>query len=248
MNQGSLQNVNDRILRAARQAVETDKLFGLDAIPIKHVAPVEIDFAALDPETESISKKKSKALEELRKRHDWECPHCTVATYHTQTVFGEGNPDAQLMFIGEAPGADEDASGRPFVGRAGKLLERMINAMGLKRSDVYIANILKSRPPNNATPTISEVEKCAPYLAEQVRIIEPEVIVTLGAPSTKFILQTTEGISKLRGKWHTYQRDELQVPVMPTFHPAYLLRQYTPENRAKVWSDLQMAMKAIGIG
>lgn len=146
------------------------------------------------------------------------------------------------MFIGEAPGADEDREGIPFVGRSGQLLNQMIEAMGFSRATVYIANVLKARPPNNDTPTGEEAAKCGPYLAEQVRIIAPEVLVTLGNPATQYILDTKQGITSLRGRWQTYNG----VPVMPTFHPAYLLRNYTPENRKLVWSDLQQVMVKLG--
>ncbi len=185
---------------------------------------------------------KTEALEGLRIRHDENCAHCTVATAHTRTVFGEGAPDAELMFIGEAPGEQEDRTGRPFVGRAGKKLDEIIGAMGLARSDVYIANVLKSRPLANRTPLPSEVEQCAAYLAEQIRIIQPKVIVGLGGPAVKWLLGTTVGITKLRGQWDRFTDDELSVPVMPTFHPAYLLRNYTPDTRGKVWSDMQQVM------
>lgn len=225
----------------------TDLLLGARSIPVR-AAAVGGD-AAAPPVSHSSgdSMNKQAALDDLKARHDRDCPHCTNTTYHTQTVFGEGSPDAQLMFIGEAPGAEEDKTGRPFVGRAGQLLEKMINAMGLAREDVYIANVLKSRPPDNATPTLTEVSKCAPYLTEQIRIIRPAAIVALGAPSAKFLLQTSEGISRLRGQWHNCLFGDLEVPVMPTFHPAFLLRQYTPENRNKVWSDLQLVMDRLGL-
>lgn len=221
--------------RMARQMVRTDALMGVDFRPRRDPIAVPVVHSG----------DKQAQLDAIRERHDRECPHCTVVTTHTQTVFGEGHPNAELVFVGEAPGAEEDRTGRPFVGKAGKLLERMIEAMGLSRSEIYIANVLKSRPPNNATPTPSEVMKCAPYLVEQLTVIAPKAIVTLGAPSTKFLLDTTEGISKLRGRWHECRLGDLAIPVMPTFHPAYLLRSYTPENRAKVWSDLQAVMKRL---
>lgn len=248
----------DHSLRRARLLVDTDRLLGLDltliaAPPAKVPSPA----ASQPPPAPSPSLPKSSAssaksalLDEIRARHDAQCPHCTTATYHQRTVFGEGDPDARLMFVGEAPGEEEDKTGRPFVGRAGQLLDKMITAMGLSRSAVYIANILKSRPPNNATPTPIEVARCSPYLAEQIRIIRPEVIVALGAPSAKFLLQTEEGINKLRGQWWTTKvagPDLEPIPVMPTYHPAYLLRAYTPENRAKVWGDLQQAMQRLGL-
>ena len=185
---------------------------------------------------------KAKALEALRIRHDETCSHCTTATAHTQTVFGEGAPEAELMFIGEAPGEQEDRTGRPFVGRAGRKLDEIIQAMGLARQDVYIANVLKSRPPANRTPLPTEVEQCAAYLADQIRIIQPKVIVGLGGPAVKWLLGTNVGITKLRGQWDTFTDAEVSVPVMPTFHPAYLLRNYTPDTRGKVWSDMQQVM------
>ncbi|MCA9310365.1 MAG: uracil-DNA glycosylase [Phycisphaerales bacterium] len=181
---------------------------------------------------------KAAALASLRERHDRECPHCTQATGWTHLVFGDGNPDARLMFVGEAPGAEEDKQGIPFVGRSGQKLNEMITAMGLSRETVYIANVLKSRPPNNATPTTTEADRCGVYLRQQVAIIQPDVIVTLGKPAAQLLLNSREAMGRLRGTWHEYEG----IPVMPTFHPAFLLRQYTPENRRKVWSDLQKAM------
>lgn len=225
----------NQAVRAARQMVRTDQLLGVGFVPLPARRTAATEAAA----------GKQRLLDDLRARHDRECPHCTTATAHTQTVFGEGNPDARLVFVGEAPGAEEDRTGRPFVGRAGELLNKMIVAMGLEREEIYIANVLKSRPPNNATPTPAEVMKCAPYLAEQLKIIAPDVIVALGAPATKFLLDTTEGITALRGSWHACRLGELEIPVMPTFHPAYLLRNYTPEARGKVWSDLQAVMKRL---
>ena len=188
---------------------------------------------------------KPAALEALRVRHDAECGHCNSVTTHTQTVFGEGNPDADLMFVGEAPGAEEDRTGRPFVGRAGRKLDEIIGAMSLRRPDVYIANVLKSRPPENRTPMPAEVELCAQFLAEQIRIIRPKVVVSLGGPATKFMLGTNVGITRLRGNWATYDAGELVIPVMPTFHPAYLLRNYTIDTRGKVWSDMQAVLQRL---
>jgi DNA polymerase len=186
--------------------------------------------------------RKPDALEALRARHDAECTHCTTATAHTRTVFGEGDPDADLMFIGEAPGEEEDRTGRPFVGRAGRKLEEILEAMEMQRQQVYIANILKSRPPGNRTPLPGEVEGCASFLAEQIRIIRPTVIVGLGGPAVKWLLRTSEGITRLRGTWGVYFDGALSVAVMPTFHPAYLLRNYTLETRSRVWSDMQAVM------
>jgi DNA polymerase len=152
------------------------------------------------------------------------------------------------MFIGEAPGAEEDRTGRPFVGRAGHKLDDMIRAMGLQREDVYIANILKSRPPNNRTPRPDEIADCSPYLARQIAIIQPEALVALGNPSMKFLLQTDQGITRMRGQWASYRSpDGREIPVMPTFHPAYLLRNYTREVRERVWSDLKAVMNRLEI-
>ncbi len=199
------------------------------------------------PPPESDPAAKAAALDELRARHDETCPHCTAATAHSRTVFGETNPDAELMFIGEAPGEEEDRTGRPFVGRAGKKLDEMITAMGLQRADVYIANLLKSRPPANRTPLPSEVEACSPFLAEQIRQIRPRVIVALGGPATKWLLGTSQGITRLRGTWATYVDGPLVFPVMPTFHPAYLLRNYTLDTRTKVWTDMQAVMVRLSV-
>lgn len=189
-------------------------------------------------------------LDELRERYEREAPHKHFVTAHTKIVFGEGDPRARLMFIGEAPGADEDRTGRPFVGRAGQLLDKMIHAMGLKREEVYIANVLKTRPPNNATPTKEEAALCAPYLFEQIAIVRPEVIVTLGLPASRTLLDSDETMTRLRGKWAQFNLGPMgqdPIPVMPTYHPAFLLRSYTPENRAKVWSDLQKVMERLGL-
>jgi len=177
-------------------------------------------------------------LESLRVEHDSTCSHCTTATFHTQTVFGEGDPSASLMFVGEAPGETEDRLGRPFVGRAGEKLDEIIRAMGLTREAVYIANVLKSRPPDNRTPLQHEVEACGPWLCRQIAIVRPRAIVTLGGPATKLLLKVEQGITRLRGIWATYRDGEIEIPVMPTFHPAYLLRNYTPETRRQVWDDM----------
>jgi len=163
-------------------------------------------------------------------------------------VFGEGDPDASLMFVGEAPGQTEDETGRPFVGAAGLKLSQMITAMGLARESVYIANVVKLRPPNNRTPLPMEVARDAPFLREQIEIIRPRAIVALGGPAAKFLLDTELGITRLRGKWAKYRDGDIEVDVMPTFHPAYLLRNYTRETRERVWSDLKAAMAVIAKG
>lgn len=191
-------------------------------------------------------------LDDLRARYEADAPHKNFVTAHTTIVFGEGDPCARLMFVGEAPGEEEDRTGRPFVGRAGQLLDKMIVAMGLKRQDVYIANVLKTRPPNNATPTLDEARLCAPYLYEQIGIIFPQVIVTLGLPASRTLLGSMETMGKLRGRWAQFAPTGHwtgePIPVMPTYHPAYLLRNYTPQERGKVWSDLQLVMERLGLG
>jgi DNA polymerase len=187
-------------------------------------------------------------LDEVRDRYERDAPHQRFVTAHTRIVFGEGDPCARLMFVGEAPGEEEDRTGRPFVGRAGQLLDKMIAAMGLRREQVYIANVLKTRPPNNATPTPEEAALCAPYLYDQIRIVSPEVLVTLGLPATRLILGTDESMSRLRGRWGAFTTpDGRTIPVMPTYHPAYVLRQYTPEVRGKVWADLKLVMDRLGL-
>jgi uracil-DNA glycosylase family 4 len=166
-----------------------------------------------------------------------ECTRCRLHEGRTKLVFGVGDPSAQLMFIGEGPGANEDLQGEPFVGRAGKKLDEMIKAIGLSRESVYIANIVKCRPPENRDPAADEIAICSPVLDAQIEAIQPKVIVTLGGPSTKTLLGTKVGITRLRGQWHSYR----DIPVMPTFHPAYLLRNYTRETRMMVWEDLKAA-------
>ncbi|MCH8149226.1 MAG: uracil-DNA glycosylase [Planctomycetes bacterium] len=178
------------------------------------------------------------------------CTKCGLSTGRTQTVFGQGDPNARLVFVGEAPGYEEDKTGQAFVGRAGQLLTKMILAMGLSRDEVFICNVLKCRPPNNRDPSADEILSCSPYLRDQLRIIRPEVMVALGAPAAKTLLNTTQSIGKLRGRFHDYElggplEDEDTVPLMPTYHPAYLLR--SPGEKAKAWEDLKMVMAKLGL-
>ena len=169
-----------------------------------------------------------------------ECPLCPILVRNrTQIVFGSGNLNARLMFVGEAPGSEEDIQGMPFVGKAGQLLTDIIEkGMKLKRTDVYIANILKCRPPNNRSPEPAEVANCTPFLHAQLDIIKPKVIVALGAYAAHHLMGTDTPISKLRGTWHHYR----DIPLMPTFHPSYLLRNYTPEHRRQVWEDMKQVL------
>jgi uracil-DNA glycosylase family 4 len=169
------------------------------------------------------------------------CTSCALHTGRTQTVFARGTGSARLCFVGEGPGADEDAQGFPFVGKAGQLLDRMIAAMGLERDEVYVCNIVKCRPPDNRKPEPSEMAACAPYLKEQLELVAPEVIVALGATAVQGLFGTTEGITRMRGRWKLYGG---RIPVMPTFHPAYLLR--TPTAKREVWEDLQAVLRQMG--
>jgi len=172
------------------------------------------------------------------------CRECDLGYSRTNAVPGEGNPNARIMFIGEAPGADEDAQGRPFVGRAGQLLNKIITACGLKRTDVFIANILKCRPPENRDPRAEEIISCFPYLQRQIEIINPEIIVALGAPATRTLLNTNKSIGQLRGQFHEYYAGLGRAPIklMPTYHTAYLLRNYSVENRQRVWEDMKKVL------
>jgi uracil-DNA glycosylase family 4 len=176
---------------------------------------------------------KAKTLEELRAAIG-DCRRCKLWSGRTHLVFGVGNPQAKLMFIGEGPGRDEDLQGEPFVGRAGQLLTDIITkGMGLKREDVYIANVVKCRPPENRNPEPDEVASCEPFLKKQIDLIRPEIIIALGKFAVQTLLQTKAPITKLRGHWHSYHG----IKLMPTFHPAYLLRN--PGDKKLVWEDIK---------
>lgn len=256
--------------RRIRQALLTDRLLGVDAVPL---GSRPVSMPAPEPRLETritpsppkpgagadplFSKPPSPAqtppmtpdekrekLDALDRNEVRGCTKCDLCSGRTNTVFGQGDPDADLMFIGEGPGADEDAQGLPFVGRAGQLLNKQIDAMGLTREQVYIGNIVKCRPPGNRAPTAGEAEVCMPYLLRQIAIIQPKVIVALGGVAAKFLLGDPQlAITRERGQWRRFHG----VDLMLTFHPAYLLRQYTKDNRAKVWSDLQKVMDRLGL-
>jgi uracil-DNA glycosylase len=174
-------------------------------------------------------------LEDIR-RDLGDCRRCKLWSTRTKIVFGEGNPKAELMFVGEGPGADEDASGRPFVGRAGQLLTKMIEAIEMRREDVYIANVVKSRPPGNRAPERDETEVCIQFLFRQIAVIRPKLIVALGNPAMQALLDTKIGITKMRGQFQDYPRIS-GIKVLPTFHPAYLLR--SPDKKREAWEDLR---------
>jgi uracil-DNA glycosylase len=168
---------------------------------------------------------------------------CALKSTATQLVFADGNPKARVMFVGEAPGRDEDIEGLPFVGRSGKLLDRMIGAIGLDRSKAYIANVIPWRPPGNRTPTPQETQICLPFIQRQIELVNPDVLVTLGNPSTQTLLSTRDGIMKTRGKWFDYDTGTRTIRAMATFHPAYLLR--SPSYKRMSWQDLRSIAKAL---
>ena len=184
--------------------------------------------------TDSISKLSWQQLEGVVS----ECHKCELCDTRINTVFGSGNPKAKWLFVGEAPGAQEDKQGEAFVGRAGQLLNSMLHAIGMQRDDVYICNVLKCRPPNNRDPLGEEVTKCLPYLERQIELAAPDKIITLGAFATKALLQSNESIGRLRGHVHSYSKTK--TPLIATYHPAYLLR--SPGEKRKVWQDLKLAL------
>ncbi|MGH9889437.1 MAG: uracil-DNA glycosylase [bacterium] len=170
-----------------------------------------------------------------------DCRRCRLCEKRKEIVFGEGAADARVVFVGEGPGEEEDKSGRPFVGRAGELLTKMIEAVGWRREDVYICNIVKCRPPGNRDPQPDEIATCQPFLEAQIRAIAPQAIITLGKPAISTLLGRPVAITKERGQWREWQG----VPVMPTYHPAYLLRNYTRETRQAVWDDLRAVRERV---
>ena len=203
------------------------------------------------PENDKMSQDAAAAAKELEKIADEvrQCRKCPLGERRTNAVPGEGNPNARILFVGEGPGADEDAQGRPFVGRAGQLLDRVIEACGLKRSDVFIANILKCRPPENRDPKPDEIISCLPYLQQQIEIINPDIIVALGAHAARTLLNTNKSIGQLRGQFHEYYAGIGRPPIklMATYHTAYLLRNYSQENRRRVWEDMKKVLTEHGL-
>src|SRR5438105_11635136 len=186
-----------------------------------------------------MSRKLSVVTLESARAEMGECTRCKLHKGRTNLVFGVGDPEARLMFVGEAPGEDEDKKGEPFVGKAGQLLTKMIEAMGLRREDVYICNTVKCRPPNNRNPEPEELLACEPFLKGQLGAVKPGAIVTLGKFAAQALLREQTPITRLRGQWREYEG----IPVMPTFHPAYLLR--SPAEKSKVWEDLKQVMKRL---
>ena len=209
----------------------------LDAV--KNNSALNADDLARDGLTHNASLQGSRTLSDVQ-RELGECTRCRLCEGRNQIVFGDGDPNASLMFIGEGPGQEEDRRGLPFVGRAGELLTKMIEAgLQIPREDVYICNIVKCRPPKNRTPQPDEVATCKPFLDSQIDAIRPKTIVTLGRPATSLLLGRDVSITRVRGTWQSYRG----IPVMPTFHPAFVLRRYTTENRRWVWEDLKKALE-----
>jgi DNA polymerase len=208
--------------------------------PEAPLAPPRVEATSRDLFAAGIMR--TRTLEELRLEIG-DCRRCKLAPHRTHLVFGVGNPRARLVFVGEAPGRDEDLQGEPFVGRAGQLLTEIITkGMRLRREDVYIANVIKCRPPENRNPEPDEVASCEPFLLRQLELIGPEVVVALGKFAVQTLLRTKAPITQLRGRWHDYHG----IKLMPTFHPAYLLRN--PADKRLVWEDIQKVMRALGIG
>jgi uracil-DNA glycosylase family 4 len=240
------------LARLVRARVEYDRMLGVLGYPPGSVgtrttppggrprsaqaSPGAMGFDFAEPAVREAS-----TLPELRAALG-DCRRCPLARSRTQIVFGVGDPNARLMFVGEGPGQDEDRQGEPFVGRAGKLLtEIIVKGMRLARDDVYIANVVKCRPPRNRNPEPEEVDACEPFLLRQIELIAPEVIVALGKFAAQTLLRTTTPITRLRGTWHDYHG----IRVMPTFHPAYLLRN--PAEKRQVWEDVKQVMDILGI-
>jgi len=238
-----------RTLRRIRDSLQELVADGVDYLPrpakraAAAVAPPAVAPTAFRPRVAPLALPtqqsdaaggKARLLAEVRAELG-DCTRCRLCEKRKQIVFGEGAPDARVVFVGEGPGEEEDKSGRPFVGRAGELLTKMLEAVGWRREDVFICNIVKCRPPGNRDPQPDEVATCQPFLERQIRAIAPHAIITLGRPAISALLGRTVAITKLRGQWQEWQG----VPVMPTYHPAYLLRNYTRETRQAVWDDLR---------
>jgi DNA polymerase len=219
------------IARGLREQLEGQLQLGVDALPRPPEAAAPRPAPAAPPGMPAL-----KTLDDVR-AHLGECTRCKLHTGRKTIVFGVGTPKAHLVFVGEGPGADEDAQGEPFVGRAGQLLTRIIEAIQLRREDVYICNIIKCRPPGNRNPEPDEIAACEPFLKAQLAAIKPKLICALGTFAAQTLLRTKEPISRLRGRFHAYEG----IPLLPTFHPAYLLRN--PHEKRTVWEDMKLLQK-----
>ncbi len=245
-------NNRREIIKELKKAMEFYQEIGFEQIPVKKADLAELltnTFAIKKQSDETPSYQASEkvgayasnkegTLKDLQ-REIGDCQQCRLSKERKNIVFGEGNPNAELMFIGEGPGREEDLQARPFVGNAGKLLTSLIKKMGLKREDVYIANIVKCRPPSNRDPEEDEMATCSPFLEKQIEIIQPRVIIALGRISAQSLLGSKIPISKLRGKFYSYK----DIPVMPTFHPAYLMRN--PKDKWLTWEDAQKVLEKL---
>jgi DNA polymerase len=222
------------LLRGLRQAFAELAAEGVESLPraIQPPAPPRIDGRAESAEAPEL---------DAVRRDLGECTRCRLSQARKQIVFGEGNPNARVVFVGEGPGADEDRTGRPFVGRAGQLLDKMIQSVGWQREDVYICNVVKCRPPGNRNPELDEVATCRPFLERQLRAIRPRAIVTLGKPAATTLLGRNVAITRERGIWGEWEG----IALMPTLHPAFVLRRYTRENRQAVWNDLRAVRERV---
>lgn len=210
------------LVRGVKQAIDAESLAGISEVYSKGLPKKDVTLLELKDQVST-------------------CTRCQLSETRTNTVFGEGSPKAKLMFVGEAPGGDEDKQGRPFVGRAGQLLTKIIESIGLKREEVFICNILKCRPPGNRNPLPTEIAMCSSYLLKQIDLIKPEIICALGKFAAQTLLSTETPISKLRGEFHEYHG----IKLMPTYHPAYLLRN--PGGKKDVWEDMKAIAKELGL-
>ena len=218
-------SIND-LLKGIKQVVEMEKMSGF--------------FDVLEKKTSKVKQEENNSIKKLEEMV-YKCQKCGLSKTRNNIVFGAGDLNAQLMFVGEAPGFDEDMQGKPFVGKAGKLLTKIIESIGLTREQVFIANILKCRPPGNRNPNLDEIENCFPYLFEQIDIIKPKIICALGKFAAQTLLNSHVPISRLRGKFYDYRG----IKLMPTYHPAYLLRNSS--GKKDVWQDMKAIAKFLGI-
>lgn len=225
-------NINKKevLINSVKRVIELEKLSGVEEIYLER-----------GKAKKNTKKQKQKLSLEEYKNSILSCQRCPLGKTRISFVFGSGSPKARLMFVGEAPGRDEDQQGAPFVGRAGQLLTKIIESIGLKREDVFIANIIKCRPPQNRNPLPTEIAACTPYLLKQIEIINPKVICSLGKFSAQTLLNSETPISRLRGKFYDYHG----IKLMPTYHPAYLLRNQS--GKKDVWEDMKMIAKELGI-
>jgi uracil-DNA glycosylase family 4 len=244
-----MSNQPSNAVRQARQYLESLRQAGVEWLPVAAASDQAKPLLAVEELTlpvpaadEPAPPERRVALQMLAEQVAG-CTRCPeLLSSRTQTVFADGPPGAELCFIGEAPGADEDAQGKPFVGAAGQLLNKIIAACGLKREEVYICNILKCRPPGNRTPKVEEALHCREYLTRQLELVQPKFICVLGSCAAQHLLETTQSLGRLRGRFHDYRG----IPVLATYHPAYLLPHRSPEKKRNVWQDMQLLMKRMG--